>query len=182
MPHASVRPMMTDAPRPVRIRPMSTVALWMLALVLMLVGVLGIVLPALPGIPLMYAGMVVAAAIDDFQRIGWVTLAVLGFFTVVAVVIEFAASALGAKQFGASGRAIWGALIGTVVGLFFGIAGLVLGPFVGALVGELSVHGRLDQAGRVGIATWIGLIFGTLAKIAIAFAMLGIFVLAYFVG
>lgn len=161
---------------------MSIVALWVLALMLMLVGTLGIVLPALPGIPLMYAGMVVVAAIDDFQRIGWVTLAVLGFFTVVAVVIEFAASALGARQFGASRRAIWGALLGTATGLFFGVAGLLFGPFVGAVFGELSVHGRLDQAGRVGIATWIGLIFGTLAKIAIACAMLGIFVLAYFVG
>lgn len=161
---------------------MSVIALWTLALLLMLVGILGIILPALPGIPLMYAGMVVAAAIDDFQRIGWITLAVLGFLTLLAVVIEFAASALGAKQFGASKRAIWGALLGTIVGLFFGVAGLVFGPFIGALAGELSVHGRLDQAGRVGLATWLGLIFGTLAKIAIAFAMIGIFILAYFVG
>lgn len=160
---------------------MTPTALWVLALLLMFVGVLGIVLPALPGIPLMFAGMVVAAAIDDFQRIGWVTLSVLGFLTIVAVVVEVAASALGAARVGASKRAIWGALLGTLVGLLFGIAGLVFGPFIGALVGELSVHGRIDQAGRVGVATWLGLIFGTLAKIAIGFAMLGIFVLAYFV-
>lgn len=161
---------------------MTTAALWTLAILLMLVGILGIILPALPGIPLMFAGMVVAAAIDDFQKIGWVTLGVLGFLTLLAVLVEFAASALGAKHVGASKRAIWGALIGTVVGLFFGIPGLLFGPFVGALVGELSVHGRMDQAGRVGVATWLGLIFGTLAKIAIAFAMIGIFVLAYFIG
>lgn len=161
---------------------MSAFALWILALLLMLVGVLGVFLPALPGIPLMYAGMVVAAAIDDFQRIGWVSLAVLGFLTVLAVVIEFAASALGAKQFGASKRAVWGALAGTVIGLFFGLPGLLFGPFLGALFGELSVHGRLDQASRVGVATWLGLIFGTLVKIAIACAMLGIFVLVYFIG
>lgn len=159
---------------------MTSAALWTLAIALMLVGALGIILPALPGIPLMFAGMVIAAAIDDFQRIGWITLGVLGFLTLLSVLIEFAASALGAQHVGASKRAIWGALIGTVVGLFFGIPGLLLGPFAGALIGELSVHGRVDQAGRVGIATWIGFLFGTLVKIAIAFGMIGIFVLAYF--
>lgn len=161
---------------------MAPTALWILALLLILVGALGIVLPALPGIPLMFAGMVGAAAIDDFQRIGWLTLAVLGILTIVSVIVEFAAAALGATRVGASKRAVWGALLGTVVGLMFGIPGLVFGPFIGALIGELSIHGRIDQAGRVGIATWLGLIFGTLAKIAIGFAMIGIFVLAYFIG
>ncbi len=130
----------------------------------------------------MYAGMVVAAAIDDFQQIGWLTLGVLGFLTLLSVIIEFAASALGAKHVGASKQAVTGALVGTLVGIFFGIPGLLLGPFIGAVIAELAVHGRLAQAGRVGIATWIGLIFGTLAKIAIAFTMLGIFVLAYFIA
>jgi hypothetical protein len=161
---------------------MAPTALWILSIALMLVGVAGIVLPALPGVPLMFAGMVVAAAIDDFQRIGWITLTVLGLLTLLAVVVDFLASVMGVKYAGASRRAIWGALIGTVVGLFMGIPGLIFGPFVGALIGELSVHGRLDQAGRVGLATWLGLIFGTLAKIAIAFAMLGIFVLAFLIG
>jgi len=161
---------------------MTSAALWILAIALMLVGALGIVLPALPGIPLMFAGMVVAAAIDDFQRIGWITLTVLGFLTLFSVIVEFAASALGARHVGASRQAVWGALLGTVIGIFFGIPGLLLGPFIGAVVAELSVHGRLEQAGRVGIATWLGLIFGTLVKIAIAFAMLGIFVFAYLLG
>ena len=161
---------------------MTSAALWILAIALILVGALGIVLPALPGIPLMFAGMVVAAAIDDFQRIGWITLTVLGFLTLFSVIVEFAASALGARHVGASRQAVWGALLGTVIGIFFGIPGLLLGPFIGAVVAELSVHGRLEQAGRVGIATWLGLIFGTLVKIAIAFAMLGIFVFAYLLG
>ena len=160
---------------------MSAAALWFLAILLMIVGALGIVLPALPGVPLMLAGMVVAAAIDDFQKIGWLTLGVLGFLTVASIVIEFAASALGAKRIGASPRAVWGALLGTIVGLFFGPIGLIFGPFAGAVVGELTVHGRVDQASRVGVATWLGLLFGTLAKVAIAFAMLGIFALAYFI-
>jgi uncharacterized protein len=160
---------------------MSSTVLWTLAILLMIVGALGIVLPALPGVPLLFAGMVVAAAIDDFQRVGWLPLAVLGFLTLLSVLIEFAASALGAQRVGASSRAIVGALIGTVVGLFFGVVGLIFGPFIGAVIGELSVHGRFDQASRVGLATWVGLIFGTLAKIAIAFAMIGVFVLSYFI-
>ncbi|NLG76736.1 MAG: DUF456 domain-containing protein [Xanthomonadaceae bacterium] len=161
---------------------MSPVVLWVLAILLMIVGALGILLPALPGVPLIFAGMVLAASIDDFQRIGWLTLTVLGFLTVTAFVVDFAASALGAKRVGASGRAVWGAVIGTLVGLFFGFVGLVLGPFIGAVIGEISVHGRLHQAGRVGVATWMGLIFGALFKLAIAFSMLGVFVFAYFLA
>lgn len=146
---------------------------------MMAVGFAGIILPALPGVPLMFAGMLLAAYIHDFARIGWVVLTVLGFLTVLSVVVDFAASALGAKRVGASRRAIWGAIIGTVVGVFGGLVGLLLGPFVGAVIGELSVHGRAQQAGRVGIATWMGLIFGTITKIAIAFSMIGIFIFAY---
>lgn len=160
---------------------MSTALLWVLAILLMIIGALGIVLPAIPGVPLLFAGMVVAAAIDDFQRIGWVALGVLGFLTLLSVLIELAAAALGAQRVGASSRAIWAALLGTVIGIFFGLPGLLLGPFVGAVIGELSVHGRMGRAGRVGVATWLGLIFGTLAKIAVAFAMLGIFILAYLI-
>ena len=161
---------------------MSTTALSILAIALMIVGAVGIIVPALPGIPLMFAGMVVAAAIDDFQRIGWITLSVLGFLTVFSVIMEFAAAALGAKRIGASKQAIWGALFGTVVGIFFGIPGLLLGPFAGAVIGELAANGTIERAGRVGVATWIGLFLGTLVKIAVAFAMLGIFIVAYFFG
>ena len=161
---------------------MEAAALWVLAIALIGVGAAGIVLPALPGVPLMLAGMVVAAAVDDFQRIGWLTLAVLGVLTLLAVLVDFLASVMGVKYAGASRRAVWGALIGTIVGLFFGLAGLIFGPFVGALVGELSVHGRLDQAGRVGIATWVGLILGRLLKLAIGFAMIGVFIGAYLMG
>jgi uncharacterized protein len=160
---------------------MSSTALWVLAIALMLVGAAGIVLPALPGVPLMFAGMLVAASIDDFQRIGWLTLTVLGVLTALSFVVDLAASALGAKRVGASARAVWGAAVGTLVGLFFGIPGLLFGPFVGAVLGEITVHGRIHQAGRVGVATWVGLIFGTLVKLAIAFSMVGIFVLAFFI-
>jgi uncharacterized protein YqgC (DUF456 family) len=161
---------------------MTPTSLWIVAILLMVVGALGIILPALPGVPLIFAGMVLAASIDDFQRIGWITLTVLGVLTAIAFIVDFAASALGAKRVGASARAVWGALIGTIVGLFFGIPGLVFGPFIGAVIGEVTVHGRLDRAGSVGVATWVGLVFGTLFKLAIAFSMIGIFIFAFFVG
>lgn len=160
---------------------MTSTVLWILAIALMLVGLAGIILPALPGVPLLFAGMVIAAAIDDFQRIGWITLSILGALTVIAFLVDLLAGVAGAKRVGASSRAVWGAAIGTVAGLFFGIAGLLLGPFVGAVIGELSTHGRIEQAGRVGVATWVGLMLGTIVKLALACSMLGIFVLAYFI-
>ena len=155
---------------------MNATALWILAIILMIVGALGIVLPALPGVPLIYAGMVLAASIDDFQRIGWITLTVLGLLTLIGFIVDFAASAMGAKRVGASARAVWGAVIGTVVGLFFGIPGLILGPFIGAVIGELSVRRNLAAAGRAGVGAALGLALGTAAKLAIAFAMIGVIV------
>lgn len=155
--------------------------LWILAVALMLIGLAGVVLPALPGVPLMFAGMLVAAWIDGFTRIGVVTLVMLGVLTLSTLVIDFAAGALGARRVGASRRAIVGAALGTVVGLFFGLPGLLLGPFVGAVAGELAGRRDLDRALRVGVASWLAFVFGTLLKIAIAFAMLGVFGLALWV-
>ncbi len=160
---------------------MDPVLWWVIAVLLIVAGAAGIVLPALPGVPLMFAGMFIAAWIDRFERIGWITLAVLGVLTALAVIVEIAAAVLGVQRVGASRQAIWGTFIGTVVGLFFGLPGLVFGPFIGAVAGELAARGGITQAGRVGIASWLGLIFGTLGKLAIAFAMLGIFILAFFI-
>ena len=160
---------------------MQPALLWILAVALMLVGIAGVVLPALPGIPLMFAGMLIAAWIDDFTRIGVLSLVVLGALTLFTLVIDLAAGALGARRVGASRRAIAGAAIGTVVGLFFGLPGLLLGPFVGAVAGELAARSAVDQSLRVGVASWLGFVFGTLLKIAIAFAMLGVFGLALLV-
>jgi len=160
---------------------MPDAAWWTLSIALILLGLAGIILPALPGVPLMFVGMLIAGWIDDFQRIGWITLTLLGIFTAIAVFVDIAASVLGVKRVGASRLAIGGTLIGTVVGLFFGLPGLLFGPFIGAVLGELATHGGISRAGRVGVATWLGLLFGTLAKLAIAGAMLGIFALAFII-
>jgi len=157
-----------------------SVGLWLLAALLVLVGVLGSVLPGLPGVPLVFAGLVVAAWADDFQRVGWIVLILLGLMTLASFVIDFVATSLGAKRVGATKLAIAGALLGTLVGVFMGLPGLILGPFLGAVAGELISHGKIEQAGRAGLATWVGLLFGTLAKLALAFTMLGVFAAAYF--
>jgi uncharacterized protein YqgC (DUF456 family) len=150
-----------------------------LAVVLVVVGLAGSVLPVLPGVPLVFTGLVVAAWADDFQRVTWVTIAVLGLLTVCALAMDFAATALGARRVGASRLAVAGAAVGTIAGMFFGIPGLVLGPFVGAVAGELISRGETGQAARAGVATWLGLVFGTIAKLAIVFTMLGLFAFAY---
>ena len=155
-----------------------TIALFALAAVMILAGFVGTILPALPGVPLIFAGMLLAAWADGFVHIGVWTLVVLGFLCLVAIAVDVVASLVGAKRVGASGWALFGAAVGTVAGFFFGIPGLILGPFAGALVGELTAGGTMRRAAEVGFGTWLGLLFGTLAKIALSFAMLGVFVFA----
>lgn len=152
---------------------------WVLALLLVVVGIAGSVLPALPGVTLVFLGLLLAAWIGDFQQVGVLPLVVLGLLTLLSFVIDLAATALGAKRVGATKLAVVGAALGTFAGLFLGLPGLILGPFVGAVAGELMSHGQVQQATRAGIATWIGLLFGTLAKLALVFTMLGLFALAY---
>lgn len=154
----------------------------MLSGMLILAGIAGTVVPVLPGVPLVFAGMLLAAWADHFQHIGAFTLTILGVLCVFALLIDFVAGLLGAKRVGASTRALWGASLGTLIGLFFGLPGLLLGPFLGAALGELSAGRELAHASRVGVGTWLGLLFGTLAKIALCFTMLGIFALRLLLG
>ncbi len=153
---------------------------YLLAGLLVLVGLAGVILPALPGLPLVFVGMLIAAWAGDFERIGALTLVLLGALTVLSVVADFLASAAGAKRVGAGPMAVWGAALGAFAGLWFGPLGLLLGPFVGALLGELWHTRELRRATRVGIASWLGMLLGVVLKLALAFAMLGLFVLAWF--
>jgi uncharacterized protein len=154
--------------------------LWLLVAALVLIGIAGAVLPALPGVPLVFAGLWLAAWIDGYAKVGGWTVGVLGVLTLLAMAVDFLATVLGARKVGASRQAIAGAALGTFVGVFFGLPGLLLGPFVGAVAGELIARGRMGQAMNVGVATWMGLLFGTLAKLALSLAMVGVFVFAYF--
>ena len=154
--------------------------LYLLAGVLVVVSIAGIVLPALPGVPLVFAGLLLAAWAEGFTRIGWPTLLVLGVLTVISLVVDVLSTTLGAQKLGASRLALIGSVVGTVAGLFFMPWGLFIGPFVGALVGEY-LHGReLGKATKVGIGTWLGIVLGVALKLGLAVAMLGVFVIAWF--
>jgi uncharacterized protein YqgC (DUF456 family) len=152
---------------------------WVLALLLVGIGIAGSVLPALPGVPLVFAGLLLAAWAGGFEQVGAFPLVVLGVLTLLSLVIDMAATAMGAKRVGATKLAVAGAALGTLAGLFLGLPGLIIGPFAGAVAGELMSHGQVQQATRAGVATWMGLLFGTLAKLALIFTMLGLFALAY---
>lgn len=153
---------------------------YVLAVVLVMIGLAGLILPALPGLPLVFAGMLLAAWAGGFEVIGWVTLVVLGLLTLLSVGVDVFATLVGAKRVGASRKALIGAVLGTVVGLFFGPLGIFVGPFVGALLGELSHSRLLGQATRVGLGTWLGILLGTVLKLGLAFTMLGLFAFAWF--
>ena len=150
-----------------------------IAALLVLVGLAGTVLPVIPGALLIFAGALLAAWADQFARVGVVGLSLIGALGLLAFLADFAASVLGAKRVGASPQALFGAAAGGLLGLFFGIPGMILGPFVGAVLGELLARGRIAQAGKVGFGTWLGLVAAAVLKVVIAVLMIATFAAFY---
>ncbi|GAB2891250.1 MULTISPECIES: DUF456 domain-containing protein [Microvirgula] len=146
---------------------------WLAGLVLIGLGLAGCLLPALPGLPLVFLGGLAIAWAGDFRQIGSTTLIVTAVLAALGMMADFLAGTLGARAFGASGKAVWGALLGSMIGLFFGLPGLLLGPLLGAAIGEWLARRDAYQAGKVGLATLVGLVIGTAAKIGAALAMIG---------
>ena len=159
-----------------------SVLLWIIAVALILVGIAGTVLPVLPGAILVFAGILLAAWIDDFTRIPVWLVVILGAFTAIAWAVDYLAAVAGARKAGASKLALIGAAIGTLAGIVTGLWGLLFMPLVGAAVGEFVAQRDFLRAGKVGVATWIGLLIGTAVKVAIVFAMVGVFVAALSFG
>jgi len=155
--------------------------LWILAAILTVTGLVGMLLPVVPGAPILFLGLLFGAWAENFQYIGVWTLLILALMTALTYVVEFAASVLGVKKYGGSNRAMVGAALGGVVGLFFGIPGILLGPFVGAVIGELSLQRTLDEASRAGFGTVVGLAIGLAGKFAIGITMIGLFLLMRFI-
>ena len=126
-----------------------TAFLWVLAVALIVIGIAGTILPALPGAILVFGGIVLAAWIDDFTRIPVWLLVILAVLTALAWIVDYVAAAAGAKKAGASRHAIAGAMIGTVLGIFTGLWGLLFMPLLGAAIGEFIAQ-REPASGRQG--------------------------------
>jgi uncharacterized protein YqgC (DUF456 family) len=163
---------------------------WLLAAVLIVIGIAGTVLPALPGTVLVLAGIVLGAWLDDFARVPVWVVAVCAVLAALAWATDYVAAMLGAQRVRASGWALAGAAAGTVAGIFTGFVGLLFMPLLGAMAGEwwalrtqpatgsAAAQGR--RAFEVGFATWLGMMIGTAVKLALVFAMVGAFAAAYF--
>lgn len=157
---------------------MSHTLLWIASVALIVAGVVGTVLPALPGTLFVLAGIVLGAWIDDFQRVGIGVVVTVTVLAVLAWVLDYVAALLGAKRAGASRQAVIGAALGTVAGVFTGFIGLLFMPLAGAALGEYLARSDHRRAVSVGVATWLGIIVGLIAKVVLAFVMIGIFVAA----
>ena len=154
--------------------------LWLLVVVLITAGLAGVVFPVIPGAPLLFVGLLIAAWAEDFHYVGLWTLVALGILAALTYGVDLWATIFGVKKFGASKRAVIGALIGSIAGVFMGIPGVLFGPFIGAVIGELLARRGLHAATRAGVGATIGLVLGAALKLALALAMIGIFVVARF--
>ncbi len=156
------------------------VLLWLLAVLLTAAGLAGLILPVLPGPPMIFAGLVLAAWAEGFVHVGYAAIAIMAVLAAAASLVDFLAGVLGARHFGASRKAMAGALAGVVVGLFFGIPGIVAGPFIGAVIGELAARKPFRAAGLAGVGTWLGMVIGAAAKVALGALMIGVFLVTRF--
>ncbi|MDQ1330433.1 MAG: uncharacterized protein QG578_696 [Thermodesulfobacteriota bacterium] len=153
-----------------------TTVLWITAVLLILAGFAGVILPALPGVPLIFCGVLIAAWIDDFQQIRAITVVVMAILAVFGTAVDYIAAAFFAKKAGASRHGVIGAAIGTIAGVFTGLWGLIFMPLAGAAIGEFIARKDMLHAGKIGAATWFGLLVATAVKLAVAFTMIGVFI------
>jgi len=160
----------------------AAIVFWILAAALVGAGLVGLVLPAIPGAPLIFAGLLLAAWAEDFAHVGLWTIVALAVLALLTYGLDLWATMFGAKKFGASRKAVIGAIIGSIVGIFLGFPAVIFGPFIGAVIGELLAQKNLRQATRAGIGATIGLVLGAALKLSIALAMIGVFVVARFLS
>ncbi len=153
-------------------------ALYLLGALALLAGLAGLLLPVLPGAPLLLGGVVLLGWAGHFTRIGWGTIAAAAVLTALMLAADWVAGALGARAFGASKWAMWGALVGGLVGLFLGLPGILLGPPLGAVAFELWKDPDLPRAARAGAGVLVGFLVGTAAKVTLGMMMVGLVAVA----
>jgi len=151
------------------------ILLYVIGVALMVVGLVGAIVPTLPGIPLIVGGVWLIAGVDRYHHLGLWWLLGIAVVGAIGLTLDLLAGAMGAKRVGASKQAVWGALVGTVIGVFFGLPGLLLGPFVGAVLGELAAGNTVLRSTHVGVGAWLGLIFGTIMKLVSSLMMVALF-------
>lgn len=161
---------------------MDPALLYLAAVALVIVGLLGTVLPVLPGALFVFLGLLLAAWVDQFDRVGPVALTIIGVLGLASWGADFVATLMGAKRVGASPQALVGATLGGAFGLFLGLPGMILGPFVGAVAGELLARREWLRAGKVGLGTWLGLVAAAVVKVILAFMMIATFLAFYLVN
>src|SRR6478672_10732452 len=148
---------------------------WLFTIVLLAVGLIGSVLPAIPGVTIILVAAVVhRIMLGPEKSLGWRALTVLVILTVATYAIDVLSGYFGAKYFGATKWGTFGTIIGAIVGLFFGIIGLFIGPVIGAIVGEFIAGKRMIDAGRAGWGSLLGNIGGMVGKLIIALTMIAI--------
>ncbi|MDA8097435.1 MAG: DUF456 domain-containing protein [Clostridia bacterium] len=151
---------------------MSTLAVG-IAVLFFVVGIIGIVFPIIPGIGLIWLGMLVYGFLTGFENLTLAFYLGQAVGVGLAFAVDYAANVWGVKRFGGSKAALWGSAVGILFGvLLFGPFGVIIGPFVGALAGELLAGGSPSRAVQVGIGTLVGFVGGTLLKFAIATVMI----------
>ncbi len=140
------------------------IALLVIAFLCMVVGIIGCIVPGLPGVPVAYAGLWIAQATEkvDFS---WQMLLVWAIVTIVVSVLDYVVPAWGTKKFGGTRYGVWGSTIGVFAGLFFGAAGVIIGPLAGAVIGELVGGKEIAEALKAGWGSFLGLLFGTILKL-----------------
>jgi uncharacterized protein YqgC (DUF456 family) len=158
---------------------MDPTLIYVAATALVIVGLLGTILPVIPGSLFVFLGLLAAAYADNFTRVGAVGLTIIGILGLLSWAADFIATVMGAKRVGASPQALVGATLGGGFGLFLGLAGMILGPFVGAVAGELIARREWLRAGKVGVGTWLGLVAAAVVKVIIAFMMIATFLAFY---
>jgi uncharacterized protein YqgC (DUF456 family) len=149
---------------------------WLFTVVLFAVGLIGTVVPVLPGTIIVLAGAIIHRIMLGAEKsIGWKTIVVLVMLTLLSYAFDFLGSYFGAKYFGATRWGAFGAIVGALIGLFFGLIGLFVGPVIGALAGEFIAGKRMIDAGRAGWGSLLGNLGGMIGKLVIALAMITIF-------